>query len=354
MSLTYNEKVDILWEELNSMKLTANASGTVTFIALSDTPSTYVGQAGKFVSVNSNEIGLEFVTLTEQAEISFLTLHDTPDSYSGQKGKTLVVNTDENKLEFVPMPVVPDYEIPKFIELPDTPNSYNGNENKVLVVNSDGTGLIFKNADETGTSTFIDLVDTPEYYGTSGQILAVNETETALHFVDPPVLPEYPVPKFTDLPDTPDSYSGQTGKMLVVKNDETGVEFAPVPSIKDLTGITAVTFYMRFAWGTPNSPINEMVDFPEGWTWEIFGQTCNITHTMGRPALYMFYFGLGAPISGSGELFWRSRLPGGALPVETLVSYEHENSVFRIPVFGTHYGSDSTNNLAKVTVFFAN
>lgn len=36
--------------------------GTTTFRALSDTPSTYVGQAGKIVSVKSTEDEVEFIT----------------------------------------------------------------------------------------------------------------------------------------------------------------------------------------------------------------------------------------------------------------------------------------------------
>ena len=43
---------------------------------------------------------------------------------------------------------------------------------------------------------------------------------------------------FTDIGDTPGSYSGQKGKSVVVKNDETGVEFADKSSVDDVNVAT--------------------------------------------------------------------------------------------------------------------
>lgn len=51
--------------ELNNQTITATVtlgSGITAFTDMTDTPSTYVGQAGKFVKVNSGETGLEFAT----------------------------------------------------------------------------------------------------------------------------------------------------------------------------------------------------------------------------------------------------------------------------------------------------
>lgn len=43
---------------------TISGGGSSTFIGLTDTPSSYSGQTGKFPKVNAGETGLEFVTIT--------------------------------------------------------------------------------------------------------------------------------------------------------------------------------------------------------------------------------------------------------------------------------------------------
>jgi len=73
-------------------------SGTSDFIALTDTPSTYTGQAGKFPQVNSGETALEFSAAV--GITTFLGLTDTPSTYSGQAGKVATVNSGETALEF--------------------------------------------------------------------------------------------------------------------------------------------------------------------------------------------------------------------------------------------------------------
>jgi hypothetical protein len=70
--------------------------GTTTFLGLTDSPSTYSGQAGKIPKVNSGETGLEFGT----AVGTFLGLTDTPGTYSGQAGKIPKVNSSATGLEF--------------------------------------------------------------------------------------------------------------------------------------------------------------------------------------------------------------------------------------------------------------
>jgi predicted heme/steroid binding protein len=77
--------------------------GVDQFIELTDTPSTYTGQVGKSVRVNSAENGLEFYTPSEVgSNISFLDLIDTPSSYTGQGLRLLRVNTTTNAIEFDP------------------------------------------------------------------------------------------------------------------------------------------------------------------------------------------------------------------------------------------------------------
>lgn len=71
-----------------------------TFLKLGDTPSSYSGEGGKYVRVNSTPDGLEFVIPT------FLELSDTPSVYTGEGGKLVQVNSTPDGLEFTNAPEV--------------------------------------------------------------------------------------------------------------------------------------------------------------------------------------------------------------------------------------------------------
>lgn len=73
-------------------------AGAADFLALSDTPGTYTGQAGLAAVVNPGETGLTFSALVT----NLLALTDTPSSYAGQAGLHLAVNAGETGIEFVP------------------------------------------------------------------------------------------------------------------------------------------------------------------------------------------------------------------------------------------------------------
>ncbi|HEY9814983.1 MAG TPA: hypothetical protein V6D20_04145, partial [Candidatus Obscuribacterales bacterium] len=64
------------------------------FLALSDTPGAYGGQATNFAVVKADETGLEFI------ESKFINQSDTPLSYTGQGGQVVTVNTAGNALIF--------------------------------------------------------------------------------------------------------------------------------------------------------------------------------------------------------------------------------------------------------------
>ena len=68
------------------------------FLGLTDTPSSYSGEANKLVSVTGAEDGLEFI---DPPPGDFLGLTDTPSSYSGETGKVPAVNGAEDGLEFI-------------------------------------------------------------------------------------------------------------------------------------------------------------------------------------------------------------------------------------------------------------
>lgn len=76
---------------------TADNPPPLTFAELTDTPGTYVGEAGKLVKVRADEAGLEF---GDPPESTLLALSDTPDAYAGQAGKSVVVNATETGVIF--------------------------------------------------------------------------------------------------------------------------------------------------------------------------------------------------------------------------------------------------------------
>lgn len=72
---------------------------------------------------------------------------------------------------------------------------------------------------------FIDATDTPgTYTGSGGYKVVVKDNETGLEFI-PTLSGE--VEAFTDLTDTPSVYTGSGGYVVAVKDKETGLEFSP-------------------------------------------------------------------------------------------------------------------------------
>ncbi|WP_270934591.1 hypothetical protein [Falsiroseomonas oryzae] len=76
------------------------------FLALTDTPDSYVGQALRLLRVNSTEDGLEFTEAGGSGVEAFLDLTDTPGSYAGQTGRAVVVDAGETGLGFG-VPITP-------------------------------------------------------------------------------------------------------------------------------------------------------------------------------------------------------------------------------------------------------
>lgn len=74
--------------------------GAEDFLDLTDTPSSYSGEGGKYVRVNATPDALEFVVPT------LLELSDFPASYAGEGGKFLRVNATPDGIEFVAESVI--------------------------------------------------------------------------------------------------------------------------------------------------------------------------------------------------------------------------------------------------------
>ena len=76
-----------------------------SFLKLSDTPSSFTGQAGKIAQVNSASNAIEFVDKPAgDGSSTFLGLSDTPSAFTSQGGKLLGVNSGATALEFVDKP----------------------------------------------------------------------------------------------------------------------------------------------------------------------------------------------------------------------------------------------------------
>ena len=80
--------------------------GSQTFLGLDDAPSTFSGQSLKLVRVNAGETALEFVDPSAGGAVAFTELTDVPTSYAGQAGKMVVVSGTEDGLEFTGVPAV--------------------------------------------------------------------------------------------------------------------------------------------------------------------------------------------------------------------------------------------------------
>lgn len=70
------------------------------WIDLTDTPSSFSGDALRAVRVNAGETALEFYT-PSAGVTTWLALTDTPGSFSGEAGQVVAVNVGEDGLEFV-------------------------------------------------------------------------------------------------------------------------------------------------------------------------------------------------------------------------------------------------------------
>lgn len=175
-----------------------------TFIALTDGPGSYVGQAGKAVVVKATEDGVEFQNATSG---NFLALADTPASFGGQAGKLPVVNSGETALEFIDN---------FFIQLGDTPSTYSGQSEKIVRVNTGATAVEFVTPTEAApagnlTGGFADYDHgggTQAYTTGSGYVKVLNDatgTQTNETYLPSGVATLYDATNsqldFSDLPD---------------------------------------------------------------------------------------------------------------------------------------------------------
>lgn len=120
------------------MDVAAEPPSVISFLSLTDTPNTFTGSTGKFLTVNAEGTALEFVT---GAQFPSLT---------GNANRFLMVNADGTGVEWA----VPNI-VTNFVALTDTPNSYSGQAGKLVRVNSASSGLEFITPEETEAVSFV-------------------------------------------------------------------------------------------------------------------------------------------------------------------------------------------------------
>ena len=151
---------------------------------------------------------------------------------SGTAIKMYGKDADDNLVE----DDVPSGGATAFTELSDVPQSYTDQAGKMLVVNDDEDALEFINTTEISdghthsNKTDLDNYD-PDDFALVGHNHNLNDlTEKSYNsLTDKPTIPT----AFTDLSDVPQSYTDQAGKMLVVNEGETALEFTESHIIAD-------------------------------------------------------------------------------------------------------------------------
>ena len=119
-----------------------SATGATVFTGLTDTPSTYTSQAGKFVKVATNETSLEFADVSVPDE--FIDLTDTPANYTGSAGYFVKVKNDGTGLEFINQTFLQDITQENFTDLYDVAPVSGSNDTNFLYYDHPSTSFKWK------------------------------------------------------------------------------------------------------------------------------------------------------------------------------------------------------------------
>jgi hypothetical protein len=112
------------------------ATGSNSFIGLTDTPAAFGGNASEILVVNASANAVAFKPI---GDFNFTELGDTPASLSGQGSKIVQVNSGGTALEFVSPTGA------NFLALEDTPASYSGAAFAPVMVGENADSLVFDN-----------------------------------------------------------------------------------------------------------------------------------------------------------------------------------------------------------------
>ena len=199
----------------------------ISFTGLKDSPNSFT--ADKYLKINGAGDGIIYSDVPAPV-VAFTGLTDTPSAFTNSSGKLLQVNNASNAIQFVDISgLINSQQIdwktyPRYGDLPSA------SENKgmfALVETANLSGAYVSNGSdwikldsdsEEGSSSFTGLLDTPNIYN-SGKFL--RSTETGIEYFDI----ENPTTAFTGLTDTPNDYAGQSGRYLMVSDNENSIEF---------------------------------------------------------------------------------------------------------------------------------
>ena len=119
-----------------------SATGATVFTGLTDTPSAYTSQAGKFVKVATNETSLEFADVSVPDE--FIDLTDTPANYTGSAGFFVKVKNDGTGLEFINQTFLQNITQENFTDLYDVAPVSGSNDTNFLYYDHPSTSFKWK------------------------------------------------------------------------------------------------------------------------------------------------------------------------------------------------------------------
>lgn len=314
---------------LSVLESSGGGGGAQSFLQLNDTPSSYTGYGSYLVRVKPTQDGLEFVPAASGGggggASSFIDLMDTPSSYTTYSGCFLLVNPTETGIEFknpneifdpitqsyqffvdgilasvadIQMVVVEKDIVLKefYVALADTGTS----STTTVVLRKNGSNI-------SGASVAIPYNSANKYASvtinetaTKGDILSISIINAA---IDANTLSAIAIfeadtgivggggggaSAFTDLTDTPSSYSGQGLKVLRVNSSETGIEFATISGGSG--GSNGVSIYFSDSPPTSASSFNDEFNDNNLSGWNIFnhtGNSENITFTENALGLIM-------------------------------------------------------------------
>jgi uncharacterized protein DUF2793/endosialidase-like protein len=190
-----DETVQVYWSGTAWTIVSAGGGGATTFLALTDTPNSYVGQSGKAVLVNATEDGTEFGTTGGGAPPDATYITATPNATLSAER----VLTDSAQLAWN---LATAGQVSASIPAHGVQLSHLALVNPAVLLGN-GTGIIGEVRPITlgsglilegdilsstggggGSSDFLGLTDTPDTYsGQAGKVVAVNSGETALEFI---------------------------------------------------------------------------------------------------------------------------------------------------------------------------
>lgn len=189
------------WVLADDGNTTTQSSFESSFKDLTDTPSSYITNANKFLSVNPTETGIQY------ADVTFTSLADTPSTL-GAAQTFLKVDPTGSFLEFTD-------NNGSFFDLPEVGASSIGAQGQAVTV--DNGQLVFSSinlSSASGAQTIGSLAEVPAVYGQTGQILITTDTTPLNEKM------EYIDYKFTALKDTDDTI-GNTGDIITVNSSGT-------------------------------------------------------------------------------------------------------------------------------------